>query len=267
MDFHGPIHRFRIRCWRYLRIRDFLQVGMGLAGATLAVAAYSSHPSVTRIAGASYVIFLLIAGITTIRQRVARGYLMSEVLWGLFSHMNREIFRDDSRTRFTLFRRDPFFPQYIVPWYRFRKGATDGIYEADLSKARYRRGEGYTGKAWEDPGSKLYCAAFPDFKTRAEFETYYIDELQIDPKAVRDISDYMWHTRTLFSYGFTDSRGKFLGVLSLDIQHPISEGMGGESSENSQAPFLDAPAMFLIVRSIQNVLESFEGAHERKGYE
>lgn len=70
----------------------------------------------------------------------------------------------------------------------------------------------------------------------------------------------MEKVQTIFAYGFTDSRGKLLGVLSLDLPTPIlimpqDDGTTKLSTDDIE---IDARAMASIIGSIRNVLESFD---------
>ncbi len=276
MAFYSRRYRWLSWCLRYLRGRDILQIGMLVAAGVLAVNTFSFKPLVSAVAGSVYGALLFVFAIITIGRRNATDYAEGEVLWGLFSHMNKEIFADNNRTRFTLFKQAPFRPNYIIPWYRFQKGATDAIEEATKSRSRYTREDGLTGEAWANAGREISVSLLPKFRTRQEFETYHIDELGIDPAIVRDLSPFMQHIRTIISYGFADSRGKFLGVLSLDLQFPLtSEGsavFGDLDSENEAEEEavavneLGANSMALIVRSIQSVLESFASIEKVRKY-
>jgi hypothetical protein len=144
-------------------------------------------------------------------------HLKAEVICGLFNAMNTVVFDDEHRTRFTLFLPSPSNPDRIIPWCRFYKGSSDPFVEAQMSKASYKRGESYTGKAWEEPHT-LIASLFPHFASRGEFEKYYTDRLGIVANDVKNISDYMIGVRTIFAYGFTDCFGRLTGVLSLDAQ-------------------------------------------------
>src|SRR5207249_5618371 len=133
-------------------------------------------------------------------------------------------FKGDYRTRFTLFVPAPRKSDYIIPWYRHFQGAVDDpVTEASRSKARYRRGEGATGKAWEQAGREVLVSSFPVFDTRQQFETFYIDRMHVDSQVVRELSQYMVGVQTIFSYGFVSSNHRTLGVLSLDLQAPTRE--------------------------------------------
>ena len=76
---------------------------MAVATGVLAVNTYSLAPTVTVVAGLAYFVLLLIFAILTLRGRQARDHLQGEVMWGLLSHMNAEIFGGSSDTRFTYF--------------------------------------------------------------------------------------------------------------------------------------------------------------------
>lgn len=235
----------------------------------LAIDAYSTHPQRSLIVGILYLGTVTILFIITSISRAARDQVQAEVLWGLFSLINKEIFFDDSRTRFTLFRRAPFRLQqkYIVPWYRYYRGASGPISEAALSHARYKRNEGLTGKAWAEAGKRLLLLPLPEFHSRNEFEKYYIDDLQIDKSTVVGLSEHMEKTQTVICYGFL-WRDKLLGVLSLDLQAPLTLLPDGRltfpSLDGDGQIVLDRNRLELLLRSVQNVLESFEQSQRRK---
>ncbi len=262
LSFFTPGYRFRIWCFRNVRRKDFLQLVMAMATGGLAISTYSLHPERVLILGGVYFFALLLLYGDTLRSRGAKDRVQAEVLWGLFSHMNKEIFHDDNTTRFTLFIPSPLRSDYLVPWYRYRKGGQDPIAEALKSKARYRRGEGFTGQAWENAGNDLFCGSFPVFGSRNDFDKYYISELEIEPDTVRELSDFMVSIRTIFTYGFTETTGKLLGVLSLDMQRPL-EGTNGDDTFRTNPAELNTHDMALIVRSIKSVLESFYTTQRR----
>jgi hypothetical protein len=166
--------------------------------------------------------------------------------------MNKEIFNDDDRTRFTLFIEPPLRPGVIVPWYRYRKGTSNPIAEAQRSRACYRPREGITGEAWASP-RQLILMRLPRFRSRLEFEQYYRHELGIEPKVAASISDYMIDVQTIISCGLTDHHGEMLGILSLDIKAPLTVDGFTLRLDNLD---LDANAMSVILHSIQVVLES-----------
>jgi hypothetical protein len=264
LNFFTRWYRLRFWWWRYIRSRDLTQLGMMVATGILAINTFSVKPKLALVAGVAYFFLLLVHSRWTLFSREARDHVQAEILWGLFSQMNKEIFNDDNRTRFTLFRQSPLRPDYIVPWYRYQKGTSDSIREANGSRARFRRGEGIAGKAWASAGKDLIFAPMPPIPTRDAFEKYCIADLHISPGTVYEFSDYMCTSvRTIFAYGFTDPQGRFLGVLSLDSMLPVSyqEAQGGKAIATGTA--LDANSMALIIRAIQNVLNSFEVADRR----
>ena len=149
-------------------------------------------------------------------------YLRADVICGLFNAINRAVFDDDHHSRFTLFLPSRSQPNRIVPWCRFYKGCADPFIEASVSKASYLRGEGYTGKAWEDPGTFI-ASLFPGFSSRDEFKQYYVSRLRMPANVVDDISDYMVGVRTIMTQGFIDCYGRITGVLSIDVQRLLGE--------------------------------------------
>jgi hypothetical protein len=142
VPFHTWAYRLRLRQRDYLRADDCLNLVAALLMGTLAAFTYSEHPQLTTILGLLYAGTVVWIFFCTVRRRRARDQIQAEVLWGLFSQINKEIFDGDHRTRVTLFRPDSIRRDYITPWYRYSKGGRGPIEEAALSKARYKRGEG-----------------------------------------------------------------------------------------------------------------------------
>lgn len=258
-------HRRRLaRFRRARRIEESLDVLLAVIAITLAVTAYSETPRLSLVMGGLYIVLVLVRFFTVGQRREAIDVHEGEVLWGLFAMLNQAVFNGDNRTRFTLFRQDPFRPSHIIPWFRYRVAGKDAIDEAEQSNAHYKRGEGFTGKAWDKPGV-LSFVPFPRFTTRSTFEQFYIDRLQIDRATVSSIGPYMEKVTGLFSYGFQDSRGKFLGVLSIDLQMPIKLGDPPIAlvTEENETKAIAAPHLMVILQAIENVLVSFEARRAR----
>ena len=257
---------WRWRFWgyfRYVRARDAFQLIMALAVVALAINGLSQSKAVTLVAGVAYVGALIVHSVLTIRQRKSRDRLQAEIVTGLFHQINTDIFRGDHRTRFTLFRPAPLDPREIIAWFRYNTGTVDAIVEARQSRAHYRRGEGLTGQAWAQT-RRLLFRLFPKFSTRAEFIAFYVDKVRIRKEVVDSLSDHMEGTETIFAYGFEDGRGKFLGVLSLDLSAPLIEladskgyAMAPPDAGGSPIP-IDHAAMVRILCSVQSVLESLD---------
>jgi hypothetical protein len=118
--------------------------------------------------------------------------------------------------RLTLFVVDPLYSNFVIPKVRYSLGQR--VLTAEFrSNARYQRGEGATGRAWENPDSLVFND-FPQFVGREEFETHYVGRLRIPRDTVKALSDYMVRVRGIWSYAFTDYKGDLLGILSIDIQ-------------------------------------------------
>jgi hypothetical protein len=204
---------------RYGRAADLVEILLLAFACVLAINTLSESAWITITFGALYLAFLVIKIWLNLSERRAIDRLQGEVLWGLFDMMNDNIFGGNCHVRFTLFRIDPIRPTYIIPWYRYEKAGHHPINAAQRSNARYRRGEGYTGRAWQEAGQNSFEFAFlPVFANRQQFEDYYVNSLGIEQSVVRDVSDYMTHTGVILSCGFSDTRGRFLGVLSIDLQ-------------------------------------------------
>lgn len=170
--------QFRAGSRDYLRIQDLLNVFAAVLAGLLAIFAYSTSPQISLVLGLLYLGTLTWIAINTIRQRRAKDQIQAEILWGLFSLINKEIFGGDHRTRFTLFREDSFASS-ITPRYRYFKGGKGPIEEAARSRARYKRNEGLTGKAWAEAGRSLLCLLIDDFQgNRERLQDYYVNELK-----------------------------------------------------------------------------------------
>lgn len=269
--------RLRRKWRRYGRPRDFLPFLNALLAAALAINTYSTHPEITTVAGILYLLSLCLFYFITFRDRRAKDDVQGEVLWGLFSLINNEIFKGDHRTRFTLFKRDSDNSDLISPWYRYVKGGRGPIEEAEKSNARYSKGEGVTGEAWAQGGRTVLIQVFPQFENRERFEDFYINELgkspaghrsfqPILPQTVRALSAHMPKVRTMLCYAFLDSSERTLGVLSLDFEEPLSLDDGGPprfSSPYGETIVFDGPRLQLLLNSVQNVMESFDQAERR----
>lgn len=107
--------------------------------------------------------------VRTVQSRRARDYEQRESVCQVFHWLYDEMFPSQPDRRFTLFVKDPLHPEYIVPKVRYRPGHREPNVR---SKARYRSGEGVTGRAWEH-ANKLIFTPFPKFSNRDEFTTYY----------------------------------------------------------------------------------------------
>jgi hypothetical protein len=110
------------------------------------------------------------------------------------------------------------------------------------SCARYRSGEGSTGRAWDHTGKLIY-KEFPEFHNREAFTAYYANELKISHETIAGLSDYMLYVQAIYSYGFVDHRGNLLGIASIDVQ--------GEPKQ------LDLAQAEKMVRALGPVLEAF----------
>lgn len=265
MSFYTRWYRFRR--WRrdYVRAQDGLNLIAALLMGALATLSYSTHPNATLLLGTVYGVVVLVIFTVTVRTRRARDQVQAEVLWGLFSLINKEVFKADHRTRFTLFRPDSLRSEYITPWYRYLKGGRGPIEEALVSRARYKRGEGMTGRAWAECGRSLLLQVFPKFSTREEFEDHYINQLKIAKATVKELSDHMIQVQTMFCYAFVADADRTLGVLSLDFEAPLTlHPQPSFPSPDDDHPIpLDHGHLRLLLGSVVHVLESFSKMERR----
>lgn len=262
-----PFSRWtRTKLWasRYLRYRDLLQLALAVVTYVLLLAMYRPHPNLAAATAIPYTLLILLVAVDIIRGRRKRDYAHSAVLREFFEQLGRDVFGDGKGYRVTIFKQSPSNRDYIVPWYRYRKGDVDVIESALNSRAKYRLGEGFTGDAWLQKGQELICASFPEFGgSREAFEAYYSEQLLIDPETVSELSDTMINVRTILSYGFEGRNGEFLGVLSIDLGDPITV------DENTNAPqigssYLYADTLIQTLRSMNLVLQGFSNAELRK---
>ncbi len=279
-------HRRRLtgqRLWRrvrrYTNAADLLDVVLLGLAIGLAINATSVSAVVTAILGTLYLVVLVLKLSLTFRTRKAVDRLHGEVLWGLFDLFNEQLFGNDCYVRFTLFRVDPLDASFIVPWYRYERGGSDAISDAERSFARYAKGEGFTGKAWQESGNNQFSLAVIDrkFSSRGDFERYYSQELRIDEELVKHLSEYMEHVGVILSAGFCDARGKFLGVVSIDLQWTSDSASddGREDDEGEEvdeiafvAPdgevrTLDFEKFATVAISLHNVLRSLAESERR----
>lgn len=142
----------------------------------------------------------------------------------MFHWVYASLFDEEPGKRLTLFMIDPLDGSRIIPMVRFEPGRPDPQAELN-SQARYRRGEGFTGRAWERPGELLF-QALPAFADREAFRLYYVETLKIAEEVVKDLSPYMVGVRGIYSYGFKDHTGAMLGVLSVDCDTDEPPGTG-----------------------------------------
>ena len=230
---------------------------MILITACSVVSLYPHRPKLAVTIGAIYLFLLAIDVIDLVGGRKAKDYAQAEVLREVFAQINRDLFNDNDKTRFTLFRLSPFHRDYIVPWYRYTQGVRDVIAEASRSKAFYKKGEGFTGRAWADAGDDLFISSFPKFETREKFEEYYTKDLGIEADIVRQISDYMMNVRTILSYGLIGMKGQFLGVISIDVQQPIDIS-SDDPFPRIGGKYIHSDTLAQSLRYITDALESSE---------
>jgi len=269
-------YRTRVRVAQRLRGRDILGVLLLLLALLLTLLGKDPKYSIPVAVG--YLVFMAWRASLTFRERDNRFGIEGLVVGGLFDFINKELFGRSNRTRFTLFREAPFRSSHIVPWYRFRRGCKSPIEEAETSMARYKPGEGLTGGAWSNPARNLVFQILPAFSNRHEMELFYINALEVTPETARSISDFMVEVRGIVSYAYLDSRDQFLGLLSLDVKgesvelEPVTDAQGSDAATRKFLVVTSADeelrvggdSLFLLIRAVGNVLESFRLAERRE---
>lgn len=249
---------------RNFRWRDAVQLVLAVLIYSFLFVTFTSHPALAICAALvySFVNVLILSDI--IKGRRSRDYAQAAVLREFFSYLGREVLSEASSYRITVFRQSPFDTRYIVPWYRYSKNDGDLVASALHSRAKYRKNEGYTGEAWSRKGRVLICASFPDFEDSRElFEAYYVDQLGIDQETVRDLSDSMVRVRTIFSYAFEGTSGEFLGVLSIDLDEPITFDEQTKISRIGKS-HLYGDSLVQTLRSINIALQGFANANRKQ---
>lgn len=216
----------------------------------------------TTLAGAlavAYIVVVLLRLYVQTSEVGGREHLQAGVIWRVLAALNAEVFASSNNTRFTLFRPDDFDPEFIVPRYRFRRGGRDALKDAEASRARYRRGEGATGIAWDKAGkTAIHFAAFPVFESRQAMAAYYVSNLDLPPERIENISDYMVGVRAIISVAFTDYQEKFLGVLSIDLRMP-TEGKEDKFilEDEGKQLVVEGGDLYLMAETFRTVIEMF----------
>lgn len=246
---------------RYARVSDIFELCLLIIGCALGVVALEKESTWVGSLFAAYVCIAIVKFGIVAWNRGAKDKLKAQVLWGLFDMLNEQVFAGSNSTRFTLFQRDALGRNSIVPWYRYQKSGEDAITDASASQARYRRGEGLTGQSWNDAGEgEIVFASVPEFRDRREFEKYYAAHLGVTPDMVSRLSEYMEGVRAFFSVGYTDTRGRFLGVMSIDIQSPIVQDVENELlvlNNGEEEVEIRSEHLHLLSDTVRNVLRSF----------
>lgn len=248
---------------------DFTGALIGIIGGALAILAYSTNPTLTLIFGLIYIGLFVTRFIIVFKNRQSKDAVQGHIFWRLCRRIDEEVVDSKLGARITLFWRDPFNNDFIVARYRYGRGRSNPIIEANNSTARYKWEMGDTGLAWSQPGA-LFVSLFPKFQNKEEFETYYINRVSIEPEIVHDLSSYMVNVRTIISYGLEDSAGRFLGVVSIDFKELVTatgfQELNSESSENKELKEIiegeeivefDEIRIRDILKSMQTMLEAF----------
>lgn len=269
---------YKCRRWlrRNLRISDFTGALIGVVGGALAILAYSTNPTYTLVLGLIYIGLFIARFIVVFKNRQSKDAVQGHIFWRLCRRIDEEVVNSQLGARITLFWRDPFNRDFIVARYRYGRGRSDPIQEANYSKARYKWEMGDTGLAWSQPGA-LFISLFPKFANKEEFETYYINRVnikngvKIEPEIVYDLSRFMVTVRTILSYGLEDSAGRFLGVVSIDFKELVTSAEFQEHNynqdesqelkdimEGEEIVEFDEIRIRDILKSMQTMLEAFE---------
>ncbi len=233
----------------YLRFSDVLEGVANLCLLIIALNTLSAAPVIGLLFGMVYVFATGWRYVLTLRRRRVRDATERKTVGQLLNWFYDQMFGRTPGRRLTLFAIDPLDPQYIIPRVRYAPGHADHNAERG-SRARYRRGEGFTGRAWDKPGELMY-ELLPAFPNRTEFTRYYVEQLRMAPETVERISDYMVAVRGIYSYGFRDHEGHLLGIVSIDVQGPPDNTEGLPLNEVER-----------MLKALGGVLEAF--SYERR---
>lgn len=122
--------------------------------------------------------------------------------------------------RVTLFQRRKrlFRHEILVPTHRYRLGHGSML----RSRARFRRGEGMAGIAWNHPRQTL-AHSFPGFVDIDSFRNYQRKELKLSRWRAMCLSRRMFMQRWLLCFGIVDYSGETVAVLSIDSDTDVGD--------------------------------------------
>ena len=218
---------WRLRSWfrLYFHLTDFLDLLANIALVVVVIERLNALSDVPQLpkpvlySAGAYVFLTIWRYARILRSRRERDREQRESVCHLFHWLYDEMFPTEPDRRFTLFVKDPLDPDYIIPKIRYRRGHREPVAK---SRARYRSGEGATGRAW-DHANKLIFTPLRKFANRDEFTAYYVNELKIPRKTVDNLSEYMVRVEGIYSYGFLDNKGDLVGIVSIDMQGDAKE--------------------------------------------
>ena len=255
-------HFFRdVRIWfsRHIELADVLGALRLIVALLIAMLFWSQATAIAGALVTAYLVFVVSEVLARVFTRKLKYQEQADVIWGILASLNRQVFLNSEKTRFTLFRPDPLDPRFIIPWFRFRRSGRNAIEEAKESVARYRRGEGETGRAWNKAGSNVIILTVmeEEFRDRSAMETYYIGKLDMPLERLGTISDYMIGVRAILSIPYNDSKERFLGILSIDISMPTKKSEEKFVLDNEgKSIWIDSDHLRLIAETFRAVLES-----------
>lgn len=174
----------------------------------------------------------------------------------LLNKAHRHLFGDFAGIRYTLFQPDEINPHWLVPVARFEFGHEHS--RAAESKARYRRGMGHTGMAWErfpTPGGlDAFFERFNYLSRKAMIADFRA--LSVPKRIANAVSGYMEAVGGIYSVRLT-SRGGLddLGVLSIDLRSDVIQSLDAHNKrptpEDIKGALPDLTAYLSIMREIK----------------
>ncbi len=253
-QFFNRRHRFRVWRWRYVYRKQLVKIGIAVASVVMGLSAASERNPVGIAAG---VVFVLLS-IWSIRDLLQpRDRVQAAMLWKAFSRANKYFLDNSGGTRFTVFRPSIVDSDVLVPWYRFQKGGQGAIKEAQKSRARFKEGEGTAGSVWKSRKEDwVFSRPDREFGTRAQFDQYCIDKLELPKDVVSDLSDHMIPVRYIFAQLILTDDDKLLGVLTIDSISPLERTESESGEPTADTPGVDC--LNFAVESVRVVLTSLE---------
>jgi hypothetical protein len=147
-------------------------------------------------------------------------------LYDLLRESHADLFDGSDAMRFTLLMPDAEHPDELRPVLRYGWGRAS----CD-STARFRRGEGLAGRAWELE-SPLLVARLPTGQTRAHMRKLHRELFALGEGGAGALSDAMLQAQALLAASVHDTTGAWRGVLCADVlDGRLVPEAGGANSE------------------------------------
>jgi hypothetical protein len=265
---HGNVAIERIRRWvrRRLVLSDLLDVWIAVASLLIRYVLFNPQSfGIPDILVGTILIALVCRFVSSISRRRRRDGDYARCLYKLFQNMNEQVFTNDSRVRFTLFRPDPINTKRIIPWCRYRRGGEGPLRSADLSKMSLAEGVGIAGRGWQHAGQKNshICLWYvPKHEDLQSLQDYYRDTWALNPTDTWRLSPYMLDVSWILAVGWTDAHHQLIGILCIDLQCDLVFDDAGTFGYHADHGFHEITSEDLRVHfnAMQQCLAGIEGA-------